>query len=515
MTRVIICGAGSAGCVLAARLSQDENVSVLLLEAGPDYPTMEELPDDVRSAWVFGVTEHDWGYVSADHVAGSDHHPTFATPDPAVIHAYRGKVIGGSSSTNASNALRPPRRDFDRWVALGNDQWSWNATLPVFQAMEDDHSRGARHGVGGPIPIRRFTGKQLRPVFADFVEACGAVGYDVVDDLNGTDTGGAGPLPLNQVASVRQSSALCYLAGARSRPNLEIRASTMIDRVELVDGRARAVVLDTGERIDGDLIILSAGALSSPGILMRSGVGPSDLLERLGIKPVLQAEAVGQNLRDHAMVYMTWSLGASVGDPAPPLQAVLIFSSLGPGTDGEVDLHLVPFTPDANTLVAGLGLVRPYSVGRFEITSADPNEPPRILFNVLDHPEDLQRMVRGVRLARELIDVNPIASYIETELWPGADVSSDAELVQAILGAKNTYAHATGTCSMGPAGAPWAVVDQTGRVHGLDGLYVVDASIMPTIPSVPTNLTTIMIAERCAGELRTQVSRTVSAGSFA
>jgi choline dehydrogenase len=504
MSRVIICGGGSAGCVLAARLSEDPSVEVVLLEAGPDFPTVDELPEDVRNAWIFGVEDHDWGWVSDDHVEQIENPNTIFAPEAEAIHAWRGKVIGGSSSTNASNALRPPSQDFDRWVGLGNDRWSWDQVLPAFRAMEDDPIGGERHGSGGPVPVRRFTGDALRPIFADFIEAAGHAGYPVVDDLNGTDYGGAGPVPLNQVDQVRQSTNVAYLNPARGRPNLEIRGDVVVDRVELVDGRARAVVLASGERLDADLVVLSAGALASPGILMRSGVGPARLLERLGIEIVHALDGVGRTLRDHPMVYPTYALNEKAGPPAPPLQAALALSSTGPGGRGEIDLHFIPVTPADDQLIVSVGLVRPYSLGRYEIRSADPHEPPSILFNVLDHPEDLARIVRGVVLTRELLAREPLASYITEELWPGPDVRTEAELVAAVLGAKNTYAHATSTCSMGPADAPGAVVDQTGQVHGLENLYVVDASIFPTIPSVPTNLTTIMVAERCAAELRRQ-----------
>jgi choline dehydrogenase len=265
-------------------------------------------------------------------------------------------------------------------------------------------------------------------------------------------------------------------------------------------------VLATGERLEADLVVLSAGALASPGILMRSGVGPAALLERLGIELAQRLDGVGRNLRDHPMVYPTFALNEAAGPPAPPLQAALALSSTGPGTRGEIDLHFIPVTPADDQLIVSVGLVRPYSLGRYEIRSADPNEPPSILFNVLDHPEDLARIVRGVVLTRELLAQEPLASYVVEELWPGPDVRTEADLVGAVLGAKNTYAHATSTCAMGPADAPGAVVDQMGRVHGLEDLYVIDASIFPTIPSVPTNLTTIMVAERCAAELRARLA---------
>jgi choline dehydrogenase len=506
LSRVVICGGGSAGCVLAARLSEDPSVGVVLLEAGPDFASVEELPEDVRNAWIFGVEDHDWGWVSDDHVEDTDTPNRIFAPDAMAIRAWRGKVIGGSSSTNASNALRPPRQDFDQWVGLGNDRWSWEEVLPALRAMEDDPIGGERHGTGGPLPVRRFTGGALRPIFADLLEAAGRAGHAVVDDLNGTDAGGAGPVPLNQVDQVRQSTNVAYLNAARGRPNLEIRGDALVDRVELSDGRASAVVLADGERIEADVVVLAAGALASPGILMRSGVGPSALLERLGVDVVRRLEGVGRNLRDHPMVYPTFALTEAAGPPAPPLQTAIACNACGPGAAGHPDLHLIPVTPAADQMIISVGLVRPFSVGRYAIRSPDPHDPPSILFNILDHPEDLARIVRGVVLARELMATEPLASYVTGELWPGPDVRTEAEIAAAVLGAKNTYAHATSTCAMGPAGTPWAVVDQMGAVHGLDDLFVIDASIFPAIPSVPTNLTTIMLAERCAAELRDRLA---------
>jgi choline dehydrogenase len=355
------------------------------------------------------------------------------------------------------------------------------------------------------VPIRRFTGESLRPVMRAFLDGCAQAGHEIVEDLNAPGAVGAGSLPVNQVDGVRQSTAITYLAPARRRPNLEIRAGITVDRVELIDGRARAVVLASGERIDADAIVLAAGAIGSPTILQRSGIGPAGQLERLGIALVHHLGGVGRNLRDHPMLYPTWTTDIdAVGALTPPLQAFLGCSASGAHVQDQIDLNFVPFTLQPGAILVGMGLVRPYSIGHLELASPDPDVAPRIFLNLFDHPEDLQRMVTGVKIIRAIVGSAAMQRYVGDELWPGPDATSDAAIAAAILGTPTTYAHVV-----------WAVVDQRGKVHGLDGLHVIDASIMPTIPAVPTNMTTIMIAERCADALRASLAATAAAPAVA
>jgi len=506
MPNVIVIGAGSAGGVLAARLTEDPDVSVLLLEAGPHYQTVEEMPDDVRLAWRFGGMAHDWGY-SASGVVVAAEGAQWGVGEAGVVPVPRGKVVGGSSAVNGSNALRAYPSDFDRWVGVGNDHWSWDAVLPYFRRLENDPVGGALHGSDGPMPIRRFTGDALRPVMHAFVDACEEAGHPRAEDLNAPGAIGAGSLPVNQVDGVRQSTAITYLMPALARPNLELRAGVTVDRVELAGGRAEAVVLMTGERVEADLIVLAAGAIGSPIILQRSGVGPADVLERHGIDVLHALPGVGRNLRDHPMLYPTWSADAdAVGPLDPPLQAFCVCASSGAGAESQIDLNFVPFTLEPGSINIGLGLVRPYSVGHLELASADPDAAPLIHLNLFSHPEDLQRTVTGVKLVRQIFAQPALSEYVGEELWPGTDAASDKTIANAIMASPTTYAHVLGTCSMGQAEADWAVVDQRGKVHGLDGLHVVDASIMPTIPAVPPNMTVIMMAERCADFLRDELA---------
>jgi choline dehydrogenase len=239
---------------------------------------------------------------------------------------------------------------------------------------------------------------------------------------------------------------------------------------------------------------------------MRSGIGPAADLEALRIPLVRANDAVGRNLRDHPLSTVAFAASDEFKQATPPLQALVHYASTGSTSDAEMDMHMVLFTIDPTQVFCGVALLRPYSVGRVELTSADPQAPPKIVANFYDHPEDLARVVDGVKRVRSLFRHPALARFVTEEVFPGAGVVDDGALASAIQGAPTTEAHPIGTCSMGPAGSSWGVVDQRGKVHGVDGLYVIDASIMPALPVVPTNLTTIMIAERCADLLRASLS---------
>jgi choline dehydrogenase len=503
--RIVVVGGGSAGCVMASRLSEDPELDIVLIEAGPDYPDIND-PEvaNVRNAWNFGFTNFDWGYVSDDHIPESTNTPDFAMVEQGVLPVFAGKVTGGGSSVNATNALQPTKRDLDRWVSLGATDWTWDEVLPYLRKIESDPIGGERHGVDGLVPVHRWTEDNgLRSVMKAFVDACAEMGHPIVKDLNGESQRGAGPVPLNQRDGVRQSSAVTYLAAARGRDNLTIMDREQVDRV-LFDGtRATGVLLVSGKTVEADEVVLSAGSIGSPAILMRSGVGPRPLLEELGIDVVSALDGVGQKLNDHPLVYMTYEADVdAIGELLPPLQTMLVFSSAGPDSDLEVDLHAIPFTLAPGQIIVAVGLVRPQSTGSVSIRSRDPLEPPKVLLNLMHHPDDLRRLVSGVAHVRELMRAPSLEKYVGAELWPGPDITTRGDISRAVLEAKNTYVHMVSTCSMGDEGLSWAVVGQDGSVHGTQGLRVVDGSIMPVIPSVPTNFTVMMIAERCADLMR-------------
>jgi choline dehydrogenase len=503
--RTIVVGAGSAGCVVAAHLSEDPGNDVVLLEAGPDYPDVHTAPDDIRSGYVMGGTQHDWGYQSEPLAPAGG--PVTPGSTYGVVPVLRGKVVGGSSAVNGTSILRAIPSDFERWVEAGNPAWSWDQVLPVFRRLEDDPAPGEWHGQGGPLHVHRFEPATMRPVHQAFLAACAGLGHAIVDDHNAPGALGAGPLPLNQVDTVRQSAAVTHLAAARDRPNLSLRAGVEVDRVE-IDGRApRAVRLVGGELIEADRVVLAAGAYGSPAILLRSGVGAAADVRALGVDPVADLQHVGRNLVDHPMfVLAVEGRRESLGELLPPVQTILTFTSDGSRDQTNLDLQVALmvtteatsewFTAAPGTLLFGVALVKPRSVGRMWLDSAEPTAPPRISLNFYDDPSDLERMMRGIREARAILAAPALAPFAGEEQFPGD--TTDAGLEEIVRSSTPAYAHATGTCRMG-RDAGDSVVDQTGRVHGLEAMWVIDASIMPHIPSVPTNATTMMLAERCVG----------------
>ncbi len=497
---VIIVGAGSAGCVLAARLSEDPGRSVLLLEAGPDYHDAP-LPPEIASGFSPAFT-HDWGYVhEPDHLGRT-------------IHLPRAKLVGGCSATNATFALRGTPNDYDEWAAQGNPGWAFADVLPFFRSLENDGDiHNEWHGSAGPLPIRRYTHEELTAIQQAFLLACAELGYAQVTDHNAPGTIGTGPMPMNTIAGVRQSTAHTYLAQARSRPNLTVRSLAPVDRL-LIEGR-RAVGVRLAlpdETVWANAIILSAGTYNSPTILMRSGLGPARHLQDLDIPVLEDLPGVGANLIDHPLLAMRFAAPlAACAEGCPAFQTLLTLKS-GGDIQGH-DLHIFPYSifpcdPEESASGAQFALfiavMKPHSRGRLRLRSSAPDAVPVIDLGYFTDPRDMRHMLKGVRVARQLAWTTAMREIALQELYPGTErPETDADLEAAVLAEVESYHHPVGTCRMGPGTDSMAVVDPQGKVHGVEELWIVDASIMPTIPAANTNLPTIVVAERCAAWLST------------
>lgn len=541
----IVVGAGSAGAVIAARLSEDANRNVLLVEAGSDYEHAAALPRELTLPHAPVVAGHNWkfrayikekNFLGALQNAGSvfsaaTHQSRMAMAKTAIQSAFRaesvltgfdypmGRVVGGSSAVNGALAMRGAAEDYDEWAELGNPTWAWSNVLQRFRDLESDQDvKGPYSGNQGPVPIERAHSSKLHRVQKAFFDTCRLEGF-AIGEHNNPNATGVGCVPRNVRDNRRISTAISYLAAARARDNLTILANTLVQRVLLRRNKAvgvEAVVDGSVKRFLGARVVLSAGAINSPAILMRSGIGPADQLNKAGIDIIVDTPGVGQNLIDHPAVGV-WLI------PQPEIcrlgedihQVMLRYTSKGGDTRNDMQLYMLnsvdtgQFPELKMTLGTDIAMSvsvvvgKPLSRGRLELTHGGQGNYLSIYLNYATDPRDMQRLMEGVRLAWRMIQRAPLADGVARVFaWNQRIIDSDKLLQETIATFVRGSWHPVGTARMGPATDKMSVVDQYGSVHGCEQLTIADASIMPTIPRAPTNLTCIMIGEQLALKLK-------------
>jgi choline dehydrogenase len=481
---VIVVGGGAAGCVVAARLAQSGSRSVLLLEAGPDLRTNS--PELVRDGWHM-TREFDWGYASEPDELG------------AVQKVRRVKLLGGTSSITRFGVRGSPA-DYEEWVARGNSGWGFDDLLPYFKRLETDLDFGDQpwHGDSGPIPIGRYRDIEPMDIHAAGIRGLEAAGFTMVADHNRPGTVGAGPMPMSSRDGIRATTLLSYLGTDRTQPNPTIRPDAEVSHVAFDGTRATGIRLADGTELDAGCVVLCAGTYGSPPILMRSGIGPAEHLRSIGIPVRLNLPGVGANLADHPAVELDCGYRGPAR-AAPLLHTIATFHSTGVSTSAPPDLMFWLSDPmpqgEPDQFTIGVVLLKPRSTGTVRLRSADPTDAPRIELPNFKEPSDLDRLVEGYRRAVEVASSPEIRRLCD---GPLPVIGNDGELRRTIRQAAASVPHVVGTCAMGSSPDAGAVVDGSGRVHGTERLFVVDASIMPTVPSGFTHLPTIVIAEKLA-----------------
>ncbi len=511
----VIVGAGSAGCVLANRLTEDPQTTVLLLEAGgPD--DAQEIHIPVAFSKLF-QSALDWTY--------------YTEPEPQLLNRKlywpRGKMLGGSSSINAMIYIRGNRYDYDHWSELGNYGWSYDEVLPYFKKAENaERGPSEYHGIGGPLNVmeRPHTGALSHA----FVQAGVELGYPANDDFNGPSQEGFGVYQVTQKMGRRHSAAVGYLHPALSRSNLTLETQALATKL-LFDGSRAVGIAYLRDGVEQEVrvnkeVILSGGAVNSPQLLLLSGVGPADQLRSLNIPVVADLPGVGENLQDHLFISVCYASTQSNSlfgvETMENLQEYMEFQR-GPLTSNvaesgaflktspdqpepNLQYHFAPVAyvnhgltpPEGHGYTLGPTLVTPRSRGRLTLHSADPSQHPAIFANYLSDEADMRVLVEGTKFARRLAHTKAFAPFHDVETLPGPQIQSDEDIISYIRRTAETIYHPVGTCKMGSDSL--AVVDEQLRVRGIEGVRVVDASIMPTVVNGNTNAPTIMIAEKAS-----------------